>query len=162
MIDSIKAGLVQAVALGFPGLITGVIAGWIGLARADGAAAVASVVAKVYLALVLLLPGTLAFWTLASLNDQDRVNYVNQARATVMLLVAGFFGAVIGTAFFLVVAINVPAIFGGEDQVDLRLQLMDQVGWGSFGLVTAVTTLSGFALAIWAHRQVAQIERLGN
>ena len=161
MIDSIKAGAVQGLALGFPGLITGVVAGWIGLARADGAGDVAAVAAKVYLALLLFLPGTLAFWTLASLNDKDRVNYKNQGRAAVMLLVAGLLGGVIGTAFFFVVAINVPAIFGGEDQVDLRLELMEQVGWGSFGLVIVITTVSGLLLAIWAHRQVKQNEQTG-
>ena len=162
MIESVKSGIIQAVALGFPGLLTGLVAGWIGLAQADGAAAVASLVAKAYFALILLLPGTLAFWTLASLNDQDRVHYTDRGRATVMLLVAGLLGAVIGTAFFLVVAINVPAIFGGENQVELRLELMTRIGWDSFGLVVAVTAASGLALAVWAHRRVAQDEPVGS
>ncbi len=150
----LQAGLIQGVSLGLPGLLLGVLAGWLGLWRAEGVDAIASVVVKVYLALVLLLPGTLAFWTLANLNDEDWVLYQSLPGSMVMLLLGALLGTLVATGFFMVVAINVPAIFGGKDQVALRLSLMAQLGWTRVLVVAGITAVSSIPLAFWGHRQV--------
>ena len=150
----VQSGVIQAVSLGFPGLLTGVLAGWVGLARANGATAVAPIIASVYWLLLLLLPVTLAVWTAASVYDKDRWLYASLPQAIVMLLIASLLGAIIGTAFFMVVAINVPAIFGGENQAELRPILMAEIGWFKLLVVMGITAVAGLGLAVWANRRV--------
>jgi hypothetical protein len=145
-----KFGLTQGAMLGGVGLVTGVIAGWIGLIAADGPEAVAGVIANAFLVLVLLLPGALAFWTWASLDDEDRVHYRSQGEALGLLLVASVLGSVLAILFFMIVAINIPTIFSGEDNLALRLALMAAIGWQRALLVLVVTVASGLALALWA------------
>src|SRR4051812_21434958 len=103
------------------GLVIGFIGGWIGLIAADGPQTVAAVLANVFLALVVLLPGALAFWTWASLDDEDRAHYRSQGDALLSLLVASALGSVLASLFFTVVAINIPVIFSAEDNLALRL-----------------------------------------
>jgi hypothetical protein len=149
----VKAGLEQAMALAFVGLATGVIGGWVSLAFADGAAAVAAISGAVFLSLVAWLPLALMLMTKASLVDADRVHYQTVGGALVVTLIGGLLGAIIGMAFYLVVAINVPAIFGGEDQADLRVALLTQIGWQGTAWVVGVTTACAVFLASWAHRR---------
>jgi uncharacterized membrane protein YjjB (DUF3815 family) len=154
MTGSLKFGLTQAAMLGGVGLITGFIGGWIGLIAADGPQAVAAVLANVFLALIVLLPGALAFWTWASLDDEDRVHYRSQNQTLRMLLVASVLGSVLGVLFFTVVAVNIPVIFSAEDNLALRLALIAALGWQRPLIVIVATVTSGVALALWASGQV--------
>ncbi|HUS16582.1 MAG TPA: hypothetical protein VM536_16420 [Chloroflexia bacterium] len=154
MSGTLKFGLTQAAMLAGVGLVTGFVGGWIGLIAADGTQAVAAVLANVFLVLVVLLPGALAFWTWASLDDEDRVNYRSQSESLILLLVASALGSVLGALFFTVVAINIPVIFSGEDNLALRLALIAAIGWQRPLLVVAATVASGVALALWASGRV--------
>ncbi len=152
----VQASVTQAVSLGLPGLLVGVAAGWLGLWRADGAGPVAAVILLVYWSLLLALPATMALWTLANLNDADQVLYLSLPGSVLMQFFGGLLGGLLATAFFLVVAINVAAIFGGEDQVLLRLALLAELSWGDVTAVMLVTAVSGAMLAWWANRQMRQ------
>lgn len=149
----IKAGLVQAMALGFAGLLVGVLAGWVSMALANGAEAVAAISGKIYFALAVVLPLLLLLMARASLDDEDRVHYRTVLGAGLLSLTAGLIGGSLATAFYLVVAINVPAILGREAQLDLRLALMQQIGWTGAALVVGLTTACGLLAGGWVHRR---------
>jgi len=95
----------------------------------------------------------------ASLEDEDRVHYRTLPGAGLLSLIAGLIGALLATAFYMVVAINVPAILGGEAHVDLRLALMDQIGWSGILLIVALTTACGLLAGARVHRQVRGADR---
>ena len=64
---TVKAGLVQAMSLGFAGLLIGVVAGWASMVLADGATAVAAISTKIYFVLALMLPALLVVMARACL-----------------------------------------------------------------------------------------------
>ncbi len=155
MDNRLKFGLSQGALLAGVGLVCGVLSGFVGLLVADGAEPVANAIATLYLVLVLLFPALLAFWTWASLDDEDRVHYRSLSGAIGLLLVGSLLGSVAGTLFFMVTAINMPVIFSGENNLDLRLALMAAIGWSRSLLVVAVTVATSVVLAFWAYRRVA-------
>lgn len=152
----IKAGLVQAMALGFAGLMVGVLAGWVSLALADGATAVAAISARIYPVLALVLSVLLVLMAAASLEDEDRVHYRTVLGASLLSLIAGLIGGLLATAFYMVVAINVPSILGGESHVDLRLALMAQISWMDILLVVGPTTICALLAGDWTRRRLSR------
>jgi ABC-type uncharacterized transport system permease subunit len=51
-------------------------------------------------------------------------------------------------------AINVPAIFGGKDSIQMWEALAVQVGWVRVLVLVAMTVLAGAVIAAWAYRQI--------
>jgi Na+/serine symporter len=150
----IKAGLVQAMALAFAGLLLGALAGWVSMALANGATAVAAISGKLYFVLAIVLPLLLLLMARASLEDEDRDQYRTARGAVLLSLIAGFVGGAFATGFYMVVAINVPAILGGEAQLGLRLALMERIGWTGAALVVGLTTACALLAGDWVHRRV--------
>ncbi len=155
MAQIIKSGFYQAIALGFIGLLIGVVAGWIGLLVGGGSIeAIASVAANVYLSLVVILPATLIVSTWLNLKSKSRSVYLNSSDALVLMLVTGALGALFATFIFFVPATNIPTIFGGKSATELSPALIKQVIWSRFTIVAVSTIVTAVGTAIWGHLQV--------
>lgn len=155
MKESLKAAGLWGLGIGIiVGLLFGLAAGWISIARADEMEAMASAAAKVYLALVVALPVVLALVSWMSTADEDDARLYSTVKGALVTLVgAGSLASLVTTGTFLIVAINVMAIFGGASQAAIRPELMSQVGWNSFAIVVAAAIFSGIVLGLWRYWQ---------
>jgi hypothetical protein len=154
MKQSLKAGLMQALSLWAIGLGVGAVGGLAGLLLGRDAAGVATIGVRWHLALYPLLPLGLCVMTYASLHDADRVLYATPGRVFGLLLVAGGLGAVGAYLFFLTLALNIPAIFGRWDPMQLQMVVPPPVHWRNLAILVAVTIISALLLAGWACRQM--------
>lgn len=69
-------------------------------------------------------------------------------------MITGFFGAIAATALFLVPATNLSFILKGLDPVEVRDAIYGQIGWLTFGIVVAITTIMGALASTWAYGKV--------
>ena len=143
----------------FLGLAVGVLAGWVSLISGDGPAALATVSARFFLALALLLPlGLLAQVYLAGRADMARPNQPGGdgqsfAQAMVELLVAALLGSVGGSLFFVGAAGQIPAVFGGESAAEIVVLLYPAIGWGRFWVVCLATVGAAIGGAVGVSRR---------
>ncbi len=142
----IRAGFVQAVALAVIGLVVGIVAGWLEILTAGSISDQAATGAKVFLALVVLLP---LFLVLMNLQPPDPSLYSSLGGTLLVLLIGGLAGAILASAVFLVPATNIPVIFAGKNPAELNLALQAGVGRDTFLLVVGITTAVAIALALW-------------
>ncbi len=142
----IRAGFVQAVALAVIGLVVGIVAGWLEILTAGSISDQAATGAKVFLALVVLLPLLLV---LMNLQPPDPSLYSSLGGTLLVLLIGGLAGAILASAVFLVPATNRPVIFAGKNPAELNLALQAGVGRDTFLLVVGITTAVAIALALW-------------
>ncbi len=142
----VRAGFVQAAFLTAIGLVVGGVAGWLETAAGGSVSDAAALGAKVFLALVVLLPIGLV---LLNLEPQDPSLYSSFGGALVVLLLGGLAGAILASAVFLVPATNIPTIFAGKNPAELSLTLQAEVGRGTFLLVVGITTTVAIVLALW-------------
>lgn len=147
---SLLIGLSQSLAMVSVGLVVGGIAGWIGLLLADGPQPVAAIIARCYLSLVLILPATL-LWL--NLKPEDQTPYSELLSALLILIVASVVGSVVASVFFFAPAVNVPHVFGGENNMQIALALKQELRWDKFAIVLGVTFISSIFIAIWTHKQ---------
>ncbi|MEE3718570.1 hypothetical protein V2H45_17660 [Tumidithrix elongata RA019] len=153
MVQILKSGFYQAIALGFIGLLVGVVAGWVGIFLGGSSDAIASTAANVYLSLVAILPITLVFATWLNLKSQAQSLYITWANALVLMLLTGALGSLFATFAFFVPATNIPTIFGGKVASELSLALTKQVLWAKFVIVAVPTFVTALGTAIWGHLQ---------
>ena len=155
MKESLKAVGLWGLGIGIIiGLLSGLVAGWTSNVRADEMEAMASTSATIYLALVVVLPAMLTLVSWMSTADEDDARlYSTVNGALVTLTGAGLLASLVATGTFLIIAINVMAIFGGADQAAIRPELMSQVGWDGLAIVVAVTTFSGIPIGLWRYWQ---------
>lgn len=154
-VEHLKAGGVGAASLGAVGLVVGVLAGWWGLLRADGAQAVANAAAPFLLVLPLLLPVALILLTISNLEETENHSpYSKLSAALARLLIAGTAGGGLACLLFLVAAFQVIAVFGGEDAIKLMDALRPHV-LDRAGLITGVTTVAAVGIAVWANRRAS-------
>lgn len=155
MKESLKAAGLWGTGIGITiGLLSGLVGGWVSIARADEMSAMASASATIYLVLVVVLPVVLALVSWMSTADENDARlYSTLKGALVTLMGAGFLASLVSTGTFLIVSINVMAIFGGADQAAIRPELMAQIGWDGLGIVVAVAALSGVPIALWQYWQ---------
>ena len=153
--ESFKAAGLWGLGLGIIiGLFSGLVAGWVSNARADEMVAMASTTATIYMALVVVIPALLAFVSWMSTSDEEDARlYTTFKGALVTLMGAGLLASLAATGVFLIVSINVMAIFGGADQAAIRPVLMAQVGWDGLAMVVAASTLGGVAIGLWQYWQ---------
>jgi len=138
----------------FLGLAVGVLAGWISLVTVDGPAALATVSARFFLILLLLLPiGLLAQVYLASRNQRE-ANEQSLSQTLAELLVAALLGSLGGSLFFVGAAGQIPAVFSGESAADIIILLYPEIGWGRFLAVCLATIAVAIVAAIWVNRHV--------
>lgn len=133
----LRSGLTQAVALGGVGLAAGLVAAWVGLLAADGAAAVAAVSASLYPALAAALP-----LALLALNWRGAPGGA--------ALLGGALGGALAHLCFVVACTNLPATFGGESAVEMSRAIQPAIGWARPGIVVAATLISALILAMRA------------
>lgn len=155
MLQIIKSGFYQAIVLGFVGLLTGVVAGWLSLWFGGNSIEVlASVSANIYLSLTVILPITLIVSTWINLKSNVRSLYINLADALVLMLVTGALGSLFATFIFFVPATNIPTIFGGKVVTEVNTALIKQLLWSKFVIVLVPTMATALGTAIWGHLQV--------
>lgn len=155
MLQIIKSGFYQAIVLGFVGLLTGVVAGWLSLwFGGNSIEALASVSANIYLSLAVILPITLIVSTWINLKSNVRSLYINLANALVLMLVTGALGTLFATFIFFVPATNIPTIFGGKVVTEVNTELIKQLLWSKFIIVLVPTMATALGTAILGHLQV--------
>lgn len=141
----------HAAVLAAVGLALGAAAGWIGVARADGADAVSAAIAPIAYALVGLAPIVLVARIRQGAGDAElAATFARPAPLVGVLLVSAVVGAVGACALFLVATTQIPAIFGGEDAELMMTANRAAFGWSKLAAVvgaTAVVVLPAVALA---------------
>ena len=152
--QSLKSGGIQAGILGMFGLFAAVAAGWIA-ESAGSVDTVAERIASLYFFLAILLPAILGVYTWANLSGEERPLYATRRSAFPMLLFASLAGGLLASAVYLVVTLNIAAIFGGIDNVALRLALLDRFGDNRLILVVGITIVMSLLIAEWAFRQAS-------
>lgn len=155
MLQIIKSGFYQAIALGFIGLLIGVVAGWCGLwFGGNSIESISLVEANVYLSLAVILPVVLIFSTWLNLKSQMRSLYLSWLDALVLMLVTGALGSLFATFIFFVPATNIPTIFGGKVVTEINAALIKQLLWSKIIIVLLPTMVAALGAAIWGHLQV--------
>ncbi|MCT7989850.1 hypothetical protein [Laspinema olomoucense] len=154
MKENLKVGFYQAFVLGCVGLLFGGMAGWLSIVFASEVEGIAAIIGKAYWVLGFFLPAVLLYETNENLQKDNRQLYSSLGRAYTVELITGFFGAIAATALFLVPATNLPFILKGLDTVEVRYAIYGQIGWLTFGIVVAITTIMGAIAATWAHGKV--------
>jgi hypothetical protein len=134
--------------VGVTGLVAGALAGWVGLARADGSAAVAAAAAPWFWTLAVLAPGGLALGVAAEEPGSLRPGVATALRTGAI----GFTGALLAALLFLVTASQVPAVFTGEQAAELIAQLGARIFWRDALLLSALTALAGAVLGVLKQR----------
>lgn len=143
----------QGLSLATVGLLAGGLAGWLGQLLSNDVAGVAQVAAAIYLVLSVLWPLALAALTLVAVDEKHRAVYGTRAGALTVLWGAAGFGGILGTALFILPAINVPVLFGGRDSLQMWAAVTAHFDVVRVGGVLGVTLLAAGAIALWAQRQ---------
>lgn len=154
MKETLKVGFYQAFVLGCVGLLFGGMAGWLSIVFASEVEGVAAIIGKAYWVLGFFLPAVLLYETNENLKQENRKLYRSLGGAYSLELITGFFGAIAGTALFLVPATNLPFILKGLEPVEVRYAIYGQIGWLTFGIVVVITTIMGAIAATWAYGKV--------
>jgi hypothetical protein len=150
--DNIKLSLALFAPLPVVGVLTGVIAGWWGVIRADGAQAVASESTPLYLALALLLPIVLFITTTVSRNIKEFQGiYQPLPTAVIYLSIIAIIGTLFASGLFIVAIFQIASVFGGEAPVDMMEALSPSV-FQNAPLVIGITLITGIVSAILANR----------
>jgi hypothetical protein len=132
--------------VGVTGLLAGALAGWVGLLRADGSAAVAAAAAPWFWVLAVLAPAAVQLG-LAANGSRTAARRTGVALALQGAGVGGA-GGLLAALLFLVTASQVPAVFGGEEAAELMVLLRRGVFWRDAALLAAITALSGAVVAV--------------
>ncbi len=133
------------------GVLVGAVAGWLETWTGGSTSEQAALGAKLFLALVALLPIGLV---LVNLEPQDPSLYANAGGALVVLVIGGLAGSLLASAAFLVPATNIPTIFGGKNPAEINLALQAEVGRETFLLVVGITTALAVLLALWNYVRI--------
>ncbi len=157
IVETIKLGFQQAGKLAFLGLTVGVIAGWVGLFTVDSAEQIASLSAKIFLSMALILPVALIVLIYLDLQSQNREHYLVLSRALSQLSVAGIFGAIFASFLFLMGAAQIPAVFGQKNAAEIAQALYPAIGWQKLILVLISTVGLALVVAVWGNRQAKKL-----
>ena len=150
--DNIKLSLALFAPLPVIGVLTGVIAGWWGVIRADGAQAVASESTPLYLALALLLPIVLFITIYISRNIENFQGiYHPLPTALAYLSIIAIGGALVASGLFIVAIFQVSSVFGGEAPVAMLEALRPQV-FEHAPFVIGTTLITGVVSAVLENR----------
>jgi len=135
-------------------IVVTVASAWAANFSEDGEIDLAKAGAYAFLAFLVICPLCAAYWAWASTDDEDSVYYATLRHALGTGALGAVFGSLASLVTYLVVFINISAIFFGESQEDLRTEILDRLGpWTPAGLV-ALTLAVGVLAALWAHRRV--------
>ncbi len=138
------------------GLVAGGVAGWVGVARADGAGAVAASAVEWRMLLFLLLPlaAIVRAWLDGAGDDRDIYRRVSVAVPAAAAL--GMVGAAIGVGLWLVAVMQVSSVFGGENAADIMRASRGLLGWNGAGVAVALGGGGGIVGAFVAHRRICE------
>jgi hypothetical protein len=150
--DAISNGVKRSGIVVTIGVVTGVLAGWWGIIRADAVEQMVVQSGPAILLLVILLPLTLALSQFINVSEQE-MPYQNLMATRIEFIVGGFLGSVGGSILFVVAAFQIAAVFGGVDPAAMMDALRPYL-FDNAILVVGVTTISGFIVAQWAHLRV--------
>ncbi|MGH2461396.1 MAG: hypothetical protein ACRDIY_21270 [Chloroflexota bacterium] len=152
----------KAIRVASVGLVLGALAGWIGLLSGGTASAVGAQAARWYPLMVFALPAALIVTTFSDLSRALAVRRPAGPTGLVVggaLIATGIGGAILGTAYFLVLTFYIPTIFSffRLDPIAIRAAVLSQFDWPMAGIVLAVTIATGvvetIALLIRATRR---------
>ena len=144
----LKDGLSYALLVAGTGAVIGGGAGWIGLLSEDGVEDIAAIEVKVFLLLILAVPLAAAF--IGRLDrEANPERYQTTKSALTITLTMGVVGAILACVLFFIVAVNVPAIFGGEDSVQMNYALRERVWLWPLVAVLAASLITSAAVGLW-------------
>ncbi len=134
--------------LGVAGLAVGVIAGWVGLARGDGAVATAAASAPFIYALVGVLPLVLIARVVLEAGKDERAPYDSLAKSLAIVPAIGLLGSAAACILFLVGATQIPAVFGGENAEQVMIETRAGVLWTPVSIVVIASGVVAIAAAV--------------
>jgi hypothetical protein len=137
--------------LGVAGLAVGVVAGWVGLARGDGALETAAASTPFIYSLIAVLPFVLIARVALEAGKDRGAPYDSLGKSLPIVLAIGLLGAALACILFLVGATQIPAVFGGEDAEQVMVATRAAVLWTKVGIVVAATGAASIAAAIVGH-----------
>ncbi|MBX3001179.1 MAG: hypothetical protein KF893_21830 [Caldilineaceae bacterium] len=151
---------IQSAICAGPGLVAGIVAGGSAILFAQSTAERAEMVARIYWALVVLMPiGVWLSHDIRSFGANGRLAYATPFSALVTSGVAGLVGAFLGGGpLFLLGSINMPIVLAGEDATAYSLAVRSAISQQQFILVLAATMITALVLGILSYRQVVEYE----
>lgn len=138
----------QVVTLGVAGLAVGIIAGWVGLARGDGAVEIAAASSPFIYGLIAVLPLVLLARVVLEAGDDERAPYDALGKSLAIVPLIGLLGAAFACILFLVGATQIPAVFSGENAEQVMRETRAAVLWTPVWVVVAATGVAAIAAAI--------------
>ncbi len=157
---SFKQVLIYAGVLAVAGLVVGVAAGWVGLIRADGAAAISVAERPFGWALVGVVPLALvAAAYVAAGSSQAAGSFARTGPLLGGLSAAAVIGAAAACALFLVAAMQIPAVFGQEDAEALMRANRANFGWTKAIVIAAATLVAALPATFVARKRAGRYLR---
>ena len=151
--DSIKLGFKQGGTIFIVGLLVGIISGWTSLLTVDGAELSAIVSAKFYFLLILLAPMSLGGLVYFDFKNNHQDYYKNLGNSILQLIVAAIIGSLVASLVFIIVSIQVPAVFGGENSAEIIKFLYPAIGLKNFIILLIVTNIFAIITAFFSNFQ---------
>lgn len=152
--QQIKFGFQRGLRLLLVALAIGVVAGWISLLTAEGAAALAASAARFFPLLIVILPLILIWLTRRDITSPNYLLYKSSSGSLLIEGTAALTGAIGGSVAFIAAAAQIPAVFGGQPAAETTSALYPAIGSGWFIALILVTLATGIASGLWANRQV--------